>query len=739
MERARLTAPWPLYVATSQIPGAGEGVWTSAALPRGLVFGPYEGQLLRVKKNSKAADSGYAWQLQVKSYKKSRMCVDSVNKSISNWLRYVNCARDAVEMNLEAFQYRKDIYYITLREIKSNSELFVWYGDEYGRELGILNLSNSIVSMHPAQEQPDKSVASEETKVHQKMNSSETKPAYSEQTLEKIGKLSKPQSALQHLFCLAKLEKNEDYSVRVVYINSINNNKNSEGSGDADRKLRIYEDESCSLPNVRFNQKYNSKYNHAYCIECKKTYSCPCPKHPMTLILDVPVPRDGSVQNRAELTIPWPLYIAKSKMEDGGLGVWTCADIPEGLVFGPCEGRVVKRTGEMSGYAWEIHGRPDLEIDCKDTSVSNWGRYINCARNYIERNLIAMQIQSEIFYVTNNEIKRNTELMVWYGASYGQMLGISTRDFFKPLLKAAELERWCSECQVLFTSPEFLDRHKERCRQKVRGKSKKRTQDDSDLFPHKHLKAERKPQIRKKEKTSVRNFEGNFSLEARDAVSQTKDLRDVSSTDVDCCSSLDPLITPSFISNQSFNGKETRILPNVTTNLHQMTDFTPVISQNSHGTFNQCVEFDSSETINNASLDSGSAFLNSSLNNNEIFIDSLTLKDYTTSQKESINDSSGYKSINSSSQSNHCDDLCSNALNSSLTTSGLRYSHKPEHRPQMPCTENTHEGMLCDGESEAEKSQIFSHSTDDKIYCGTQEKCYSVEAMKEKNLHALMK
>ena len=57
-------------------------------------------------------------KLQGKSYKKSRMYVDSVNKSISNWLRYVNCARDAMEMNLEAFQYRKDIYYITLREIE---------------------------------------------------------------------------------------------------------------------------------------------------------------------------------------------------------------------------------------------------------------------------------------------------------------------------------------------------------------------------------------------------------------------------------------------------------------------------------------------------------------------------------------------------------------------------------------------------------------------------------------------
>lgn len=67
-ERARLTAPWPLHVAASHIPGAGEGVWTSAALPRGLVFGPYEGQIVRVKKNSRAADSGYAWQVSLSIY-----------------------------------------------------------------------------------------------------------------------------------------------------------------------------------------------------------------------------------------------------------------------------------------------------------------------------------------------------------------------------------------------------------------------------------------------------------------------------------------------------------------------------------------------------------------------------------------------------------------------------------------------------------------------------------------------
>lgn len=64
-ERARLTVPWPLYVAKSKIPGAGEGVWTSASLPKGLVFGPYEGQILRAQRNSRVADSGYAWHVSL--------------------------------------------------------------------------------------------------------------------------------------------------------------------------------------------------------------------------------------------------------------------------------------------------------------------------------------------------------------------------------------------------------------------------------------------------------------------------------------------------------------------------------------------------------------------------------------------------------------------------------------------------------------------------------------------------
>ncbi|XP_028912955.1 histone-lysine N-methyltransferase PRDM9-like, partial [Ornithorhynchus anatinus] len=50
---------------------------------------------------------------------------------------YVNCARDEEEQNLVAFQYRGGIYYRTCQPVPPARELLVWYGDEYGRELGI--------------------------------------------------------------------------------------------------------------------------------------------------------------------------------------------------------------------------------------------------------------------------------------------------------------------------------------------------------------------------------------------------------------------------------------------------------------------------------------------------------------------------------------------------------------------------------------------------------------------------
>lgn len=83
------------------------------------------------------------------------------------------------------------------------------------------------------------------------------------------------------------------------------------------------------------------------------------------------VPRDGSVKNRAELTVPWPLYIAKSLIEDAGQGVWTSAALPQGLVFGPCEGQIVKKTGEVSGYSWEVKVHIICHVTVSSSSLTS--------------------------------------------------------------------------------------------------------------------------------------------------------------------------------------------------------------------------------------------------------------------------------------------------------------------------------------------------------------------------------
>ena len=55
---------------------------------------------------------------------------------MSNWMRYVNCARNEAEQNLIAYQYRGQIYYRSIKEIQPGKELLVYYGEEYAKGVG---------------------------------------------------------------------------------------------------------------------------------------------------------------------------------------------------------------------------------------------------------------------------------------------------------------------------------------------------------------------------------------------------------------------------------------------------------------------------------------------------------------------------------------------------------------------------------------------------------------------------
>ncbi|KAK4310409.1 hypothetical protein Pmani_018023 [Petrolisthes manimaculis] len=105
------------------------------------------------------------------------------------------------------------------------------------------------------------------------------------------------------------------------------------------------------------NDTFPKDDDYIYCEDCCKEWEGECPHHPLTLILDNPVVRDGSVSKRAHYTIPWPLTIGPSKIKSAGLGVWTNADLPKGLLFGPYQGNIISKvtSGEETGYAWKCN------------------------------------------------------------------------------------------------------------------------------------------------------------------------------------------------------------------------------------------------------------------------------------------------------------------------------------------------------------------------------------------------
>ena len=56
-------------------------------------------------------------------------------------------------------------------------------------------------------------------------------------------------------------------------------------------------------------------------------------------------------------------------------------------------------------------------------------RYVNCARNESEQNLIAYQYRGQIYYRSFKPIHPGKELLVYYGEEYAKELGIEEKQF----------------------------------------------------------------------------------------------------------------------------------------------------------------------------------------------------------------------------------------------------------------------------------------------------------------------
>ncbi|ROT77877.1 hypothetical protein C7M84_003434 [Penaeus vannamei] len=210
-----------------------------------------------------------------------------------------------------------------------------------------------------------------------------------------------------------------------------------------------------------------------YCADCEEEKERECPYHPLFLILDNPVVRDGSEKDRARLTAPWPLTVYDSKVKGAAKGVWTNAHLPAHLVFGPYEGRVLSghpEAGKESGYGWKIRsaGTRNTCIDAVDSAVSNWMRYVNCSRTDAETNLSAFQYKGQIYYKTDSAISRGSELMCWYGDDFGKDLGLSREPSKWISAKKDVIDRQCEWSGLVYTSKDYLMRPLKVFRKRIR-------------------------------------------------------------------------------------------------------------------------------------------------------------------------------------------------------------------------------------------------------------------------------
>ncbi|XP_069038590.1 PR domain zinc finger protein 10 [Lepisosteus oculatus] len=128
LSKARASLPLVLYV--DRYLG---GVYSKRRIPKRTQFGPVEGPLVR---QSELADSYIHLKVcRLEAGKEGEagedLWLDLSDEERCNWMMFVRPAQNHLEQNLVAYQYGKDIYYTTIKNIEPKQELKVWYAASY--------------------------------------------------------------------------------------------------------------------------------------------------------------------------------------------------------------------------------------------------------------------------------------------------------------------------------------------------------------------------------------------------------------------------------------------------------------------------------------------------------------------------------------------------------------------------------------------------------------------------------